>query len=169
MVDRKLAEALGEAQDKERRKLNLIITNVKESTKTISIEKQRDDLEQAKALIRQITDLSDEEIEEPVRLGKEGGNRPRLLRVKVKSEGKKREIIKKAPTSKVNANIPDKKTRYYFNNDYTPKERETNHKLREELRDRLQKGETNLIIRNGQVIKRKDPPDQPADAGSQKG
>lgn len=43
-VERKIAEAFKKAQDREKRKLNIIVSNLPESTKEIAEERKREDL-----------------------------------------------------------------------------------------------------------------------------
>lgn len=155
VVDKKIAEAFGEGQEREKRKKNLIITNVKESSKANPTERKEDDLDSAKNLLQQITDISEDEILEPTRLGSVGGNRPRLLRVTLKTEERKKEILRMAPKSKINQGKTENRKKHFINADYTPKEREENYKLRMEKKQRTDRGEEDLIIRNGKIVKKK--------------
>ena len=104
----------------------------------------------AKSLISKIVTLEEGEVVEPIRLGKVGGNRPRLLKVTVKNHDKKKEIVRKAP--ELNRNVADKDKRVYINHDYTQKQREKYKALREEKWRRTREGEQNLVIRNGKIV-----------------
>lgn len=150
VVDRKLAEALEEQNEIEKRKDNIIIVNMRESDKTSVEERKQDDLAQARTILGKLTKIVDDGLTDPVRLGKIGGNRPRMLRVSVKSIEKKKEIIKKA--HEINVGITDKNKRIYINPDLTPKQREKNRELRAELSRRVQGGEVNLAIRGGKIV-----------------
>ena len=90
VVDRKLAEIMEEQREVEKRKKNLIIVNLKESTQTEFEERKKEDLAAAKILLGKLVTLESDDLVEPVRLGKVGGNRPRMLRVTLKSEEKKK-------------------------------------------------------------------------------
>ena len=154
MVDSKIKEAMTEAREKENRKFNLIITNMREAEGTNLEEKKQRDTEQ---ITRVLEDIAQEEVQisNPVRLGKPNiGTRPRLLRITVKTEESKRKILRNA--SKVNINERDPKKRMYINPDYTLREREAHKKLRQGLKDRIAAGETNLMInyKNGTIIPR---------------
>ena len=98
-------------------------------------------------------ELCDDDIENPVRLGAAGGNRPRMLRISMLSEQKKKMVLKKAP--ELNKNVPIEK-RIYVNQDFTKKQREANKALRDELRaelrTRTETGEQNLAIRGGKTV-----------------
>ena len=87
------------------------------------------------------------------RLGKKG-DRPRPIRVTVKSINDKKDLIQGA--IKANKSLPkdSKNPRIYINPDLTPEERKIQKQLREELKTRRDNGETDLIIRDGAVIKR---------------
>ena len=52
----------------------------------------------------------------------------------------------------MNEKIPFEK-RIYINQDYTKKQRDAHKALRDELKERLRKGEQNLFIRKGQIVK----------------
>ena len=150
VVDRKLAEAMNEQREVERRKKNLIIVNLKESSKTDIKERIQEDLSAAKKLLGKLVYLEDDDITDPIRLGKEGGNKPRLMRVTIKTEKKKQEIHKKAP--ELNREVRDKDKRVFVNPDYTKKERETHKMLRDEMKKRIENGEQNLAIRQGKIV-----------------
>ena len=94
-------------------------------------------------------------LENPTRLGqyKIGTNvKPRLLRVTVRSDETKTNIMKRA--YKLNTGVTNKSEKVYINHDLTPKERETEKELRDELRARRGNGEEDLVIRNGKIVTR---------------
>ena len=124
--------------------------NLKESTQTEFEERKKEDLAATKNLLGKLVTLESDDLVEPVRLGKVGGNRPRMLRVTVKSEEKKKEIIRKAPELNKGVTINDK--RICVNSDYTQKQREKNKELRAEKQKRMNEGEENLVIRNGKIV-----------------
>lgn len=150
VVDRKIAEMMEEQREIEKRKLNLIIVNLKESAKAEVEERKKDDLIVAKSLLSKLVPLDDNEVCDPVRLGAIGGNKPRMLRVTVKSEEKKKEIMKKAP--ELNKGITDSVKKVYVNNDFTQKQRQAYKELRAEKLRRTEAGEKNLMIRNGKIV-----------------
>ena len=156
VVDRKVEEAFNEAQEREKRKKNIIVSNVKESSKALSEDRKADDMREVKQLLERVTDITEGEFEDPIRLGKVGGNRPRLLRITLKDEAKKKEVLKKAPQSRLNDGITENKNKHYINADCTPREREENWKLRQELKQRTESGEEGLVIRNKKVVKKRD-------------
>ena len=96
LVDKRIEEAVEEKEEKEKRKLNLILVNVPESTKQDPKERHSEDLAEAKMLFEKVCAEEIEiEVSEPVRLGQVNlGKRPRMLRVKVKNEDQKKQDIK---------------------------------------------------------------------------
>ena len=72
------------------------------------------------------------------------GNKPRLLRVSVKSESTKWKIVK--ASSRLNKEKENKRSITWINPDYIKEEREENKKLRQELFER-KKIDKNLMIR----------------------
>lgn len=150
VVDRKLKEALEETQEKEKRKKNLLIVNMKESRSEDAEQRKRDDLQEIKRVLEPVIDLQVEDLSDPTRLGQIGGRRPRMLKVTVKTEEKKKEIIRKAQG--INEGIENVTDRIFFNPDLTKKEREESKKLRDELKKRRNEGEKDLVIRNGKIV-----------------
>ena len=116
--------------------------------KTTVEEKKQDDIERLKDLIKEKNpDLVNEEMLEPTRLGKIG-EKPRLLRIKVKSTDTKLEFVK----LRLNAEDTPPEERVYINPDYTPAEREKNKAMRKELKERIARGERDIGIRNGKIV-----------------
>ena len=134
----------------EKRRTNLIIVNLKESSKKKEDDREKEDTKSVKALLGKMVKLEDGDLKEPpVRLGSQG-DKPRIIKVVLNSEKKKREIMKKAPS--MNEKVPLEK-RVYINQDYTKRQREAHKALRDELKDRQRKGEKNIAIRGKQIVK----------------
>ena len=76
VVDRKLSEMIEEKNEIEKRKNNLIMVSIKESTKVDIEARKRDDLHAANTVLRSLVALTEDEVVEPVRLGKMGANGP---------------------------------------------------------------------------------------------
>ena len=155
MIDKKLEEKFKEREERQKRELNLIVVGLPESNKTESVERQADDLKRVQTMVDKICPDLKEKVEEPVRLGKVGGSRPRMLRIKVKSLGDKREIMRNA--YKINKDVKDQKNRMYINPDYTPAEREKQKELRAEIKRRTQEGERDLKIRGDKIVQVRPP------------
>ena len=153
-LDQKIEEIvvrkLQEASETERRKKNLIFVNVKESPASSTDERKNDDLKEIKSLLCGLADLRADDVDFAARLGKVGGNRPRLLKVGFRSQQQRNEILKKAKD--VNAKQGDKKKWVYINPDMSQQQRAEDKKLREEMKRRIEGGENNLKIRGGKIV-----------------
>jgi hypothetical protein len=149
-VNRKVEEVMEEQQDIERRKKNVIIVGLRESAKETAEERRQDDLNAAKSLLGKLVNIEEQDVKEPIRLGRAGGHRPRMLKVTMNNEDKKREAVKKSP--ELNAGVTEPNKRVYINHDYTPRQRQKYKELKEEKQRRTDQGEENLVIRNGKVM-----------------
>lgn len=150
-VEAKVKQAFEELNEKNKRKLNLIVVNVPENEGENAEDRNQKDLDAVSRLVERTTDVLKSELCSSVRLGaKSIGLKPRMLRVTVSSEEAKRKILSGA--RKLNEGVKDPKKRIYFNQDRTPKEREDFKKLRAELEER-RKEDSDLIIRGGKIVK----------------
>ena len=94
VVGGKVKEYMEQNEEKDKRKLNIIICNLPESPAESPEERQNDDLERVRDLVGKISDVQRNEVNNPVRLGKIqiGTNaKPRLLRMVVKTVEAKKE------------------------------------------------------------------------------
>lgn len=153
-VEAKLKTALDDEREKENRKLNLVLVNVPEARSTVKEDQEMEDKAKIDGIMRKA--LPDEQviIRNPIRLGKvNAGTRARMLRITVPDMETKKKILSNA--KKVNDSYEkDPSKRIFINPDYTKREQETNRALRAELKDRLQKGERDLMIKGDKIIKR---------------
>ena len=153
MVDSKIETAIEERIERDRRKLNLLFVNVQESTGDKE-EKMEGDMKKVKEMIQKIVPEEAQRIKvmNPTRLGAvNAGSRPRLLKIQVESEEIKWNLIKNAYKLNTGKDWSDP-TKQYINLDLTPKEREQNRLLREELRRRKAAGEKNIKIKGNQIV-----------------
>ena len=153
MVEAKVKDIMEEKEEKEKRKLNLILVNIKESASPILEERKEEDIKRVQRIFKEILPTGEEpvEIREPIRFGKLNlGSRPRLLRITVKDSNTKYKILKYSQNlNKDN----DAGPRMYINPDYTNKEREENKKLREELKEkRKNEPQKTFKIDRGRVV-----------------
>lgn len=157
-IEQKVNAYMLETEEKEKRKLNIIVSSLSESAKPTAEERKMDDIERVRRVINGIPEINSHEIENPIRLGtfKVGQNvRPRLLKLVVKTEETKKKILKgiinlnktKAPNDRI-----------YINHDNTPNEREKIKVLKAEIRQRLNDGESDLAIdyRSLKITKRQN-------------
>ena len=153
-MEAKVNEMFIESQEREKRKQNIIIVNLPESTDECPEERKSKDLTRARELIEGIMDQEvAKEVEDPARLGhiKMGrGAKPRLLKLVVRSEKAKAAIMKS--DAKLNREVTDPAKRVFINHDTALKERGAFKKLRAELRARTEAGEQILAIRGGKIV-----------------
>jgi hypothetical protein len=155
IVKAKVTEVMEETKEREKRKLNLVFVNVNEEAGTDE-ERNKRDVEKINSMVKKILPQeTDIKITNPQRLGsRNAGSRPRMLKVTVSSENVKWNILKNS--NKINeGSKKSPKERIYVNPDYTTQQREQNKKLRQELKDRIEKGEIDLIIRGDKIIKKR--------------
>ena len=153
-----MEEQFEEKEEREKRKNNIVIVNIPESDKETNKEREIDDITHAASLLNKVLEVNEEEISNPIRIGKkrEGNKKPRMLKLTITSEEKKKNIIKNA--YQLNLNVKDPYKRVYINNDLTPMQRDQEHRLRDELRRRKADGETNLKIRSGKIVREEPKP-----------
>ena len=146
---------LKEKEEKETRKMNVIVNNVPESEGETAKERKGKDKQRCLEQFEKIVEISETDIESIVRLGATTGDRPRPIKIKMKCETMRNELIRNA--RQINEGV-EAKARIYINKDETREERLRGKELREERRQRLSQGETDLIIdyREGRVIKKSD-------------
>ena len=146
-----VTSAIDEYMDREKRKCNLILYTIPETTTSVeSADGVKKDSETFKELVSSIMDkgISNLQITKAIRLGKLPSVNPRPLLISVRDELCKREILRSAYKS---SKIP-KWSNIYVSPDYTCKEREANKVLHEELKRCKENGEVNLGIRNGMIV-----------------
>ena len=156
-MEAKIKEIVNEEKEKEKRAGNIIIRGFPESDKDDETEAREDDLITVKQLLQQILPAENivGEIVDLHRLGRrrEGSEaRPRGIKVIMKRDSHIKEKIFKAKESrqKINRKFPYLK----FFPDRTKLEQEKYHLLVQDLKERSNNGERNLMIRDLKIIQR---------------
>ena len=139
-------QVLNEFADRERRKNNIIVHNIAESTGDTAGLREAQDKITIQDLIKNGLKV-DDNVEKLARLGKRNTDRPRLLLVTLSCERSK--ILTTAWRLKNNS----KWENTYIDPDRTLQEREEHKALRRELKRRREAGEDNLVIRDGAIVK----------------
>ena len=143
-MDKVIDERLEERNEQERRKNNVIMVNVPEVNENIpDADKHNKDKEQVISLLGKANHIKEEDIEELVRLGKRG-QYPRVIKVAFKSKDTKHKVI--TSQKKLNNGTKDTKKVIHINHDYTSSQRQLEARLREEIKQRREKGEQNRIM-----------------------
>ena len=162
-----LAGLLDEMQDKERRKLNVVVHNLREADGQSYAERSEGDTKTFKNMVKHGLKLI-VETTKTFRVGKKDGNKPRLMVVTLTSMAHKVEILRSA------ASLRDTKwNNVYITPDLTWKEREKRRQLRDELARRKEAGEEHIWIRHGKIVqipeeKRQLPNHKPQDPSRQR-
>ena len=152
VVDRRLAEVFDERDEIDKRKRNVVVFGLPESGGSSEVDKLKNDVARVKLLIQNMDpDLRGIRVYDPVRLQTKKNDKPRLLKFKVESEGIKERIVK--GSIKANKTV-DPSERIYFNNDFTPKQREQHNNLKTKLEQKkAETGEDDWIIWKGDIVK----------------
>ena len=168
IVEAKLAKAMDKKQDQEIRENNVVIFGVPETdipedenTKVPEHYKKEDQdfFDKMKILdkMREMKLGREVEVVENFRLGKRGEDwrqKPRPLKVRLSCTEDRDILIKGA--IKLNKSLSrDSPNKFYVNPDMTFEERQKQKELRDQLKARKANGEEDLIIREGEIIKRK--------------
>lgn len=137
-----------EIQERIERSKNIIIIGVIEPHEGDKIKRRETDKSEVKKIIQTICPLCPDP-EKIIRLGKYDRNKTRPLKVCFSSQEIARTILKKKTMHTAN--------KFKIYSDQTPSQRQVISKLKEELNERLEKGEKDLVIKyvkgNPKIIK----------------
>ena len=122
---------------------------MRESEKEEPKERAYDDSRLIMAMFDEELNLPLTEVKAVVRLGKKIPGKHRLTKVTLDSVKAKRDVL--ANAKKLHDSESWK--RVFITPDLSPKERQKNKDLREDLQRRMEEGEENLVIRRGQIVK----------------
>jgi hypothetical protein len=153
-INVKLQEDREEREEIDRRRLNIIIHGLKEPEAAEEDGKKVEDDELIISMLHQIG-CDDVSVTELTRLGKKSDDRqkPRPVRLVISSEQQKNKILRQSK------NLKGKKDRgwdkVFIHQDQTPKQRTIRRQLIQELKEREQKGERNLLLFNGKIVTRR--------------
>ena len=142
---------INEEKEKAKRRLNLIVHNVTESTNEDGLIRKKHDIDYVTSTIQQYLGVN-VTINKAFRLGQRN-NKPRLLKISVNSEAEKALVLRNAIKLK-NVDHPDEIQQLFITPDLTSKEQQANRKLREELKE-LNKESKTFYIKNGKIVQRR--------------
>lgn len=149
IVEEKVNQQIEEYREREARKLNLIIHNLQEKEADTPEERKHQDLRDMEDVLQEI-DCEEASIEDMQRLGQRNDDKPRLVLLKMKKVADKRKVL--MSSKKLKQSDSEDKKRIFITPDMSKSMREQNKKLRQELKDRRESGETDLIIRNNKIV-----------------
>ena len=153
-IEGRVESGMEEVQEKMWRKKNVLVINLPESKKSNVEERIKEDSDEVYRIFNLLIRFYDEDMEcMPVRLGRIG-DKPRILRVTLKSEFMAKELTQKARDQNhiINPKETDNRKKIYINRDYTFKDRERRQRAMDEKKERESRGETNLTIRKNKVV-----------------
>jgi hypothetical protein len=144
-----------EQQEINRRRNCAIIHGLKEAEGDDIESKKKADGDKIQELLHQI-DCDDVSVNAFVRLGKPGTDpnaKPRPTKMMFTSEALKDKVLSHAKNLKTVTKQEFNKV--FLHQDLTPRQRQARHLLVQEMKDRQAAGETDLIIVNGRIVKRR--------------
>ena len=97
------------------------------------------------------TDLKEQDILQLFRIGKKIPGKTRPIILKFKDEEQRMAILKNNKNLKLKTK-EDEEIKVFITTDKTPKQREIEQQLREEIKTRTAAGETDLVIRNEKIV-----------------
>ena len=149
-MEKKISLELEEYRERELRKANLMVSNLKESEQQSMDQRKNEDLQLFKDVLKELK-TENVNIKSVTRIGEKANERPRLTKVVLANAVEKRDVLKGAKSLRNSKNEAFKNI--YINPDLTKHAREEGKKLRDELARRKHTGETNIAIRRGKIIR----------------
>ena len=165
LVEEKVKKYMEESRDQAGRERNVILHNVPESHSDEVKDRVAHDFEQTKLVLQHLNVPDAVVVDKPVRLGKRGGGKPRLMRISFADKNAKKSVLSHA--TKLRESSDAVLRNVYVTPDLTYQQRVANKKLRDELQRRKDAGESNLKISRGQIVQT-DPAFRHAGPGTRK-
>jgi len=126
--------------------VHIIIHGVTESSVSTSASSTSEDKTFVKEMLNKLVPkLSEAVIRKVFRVGKSFNDNPRLLKVELTSQEDVNHVV--ISFLRLRSNIPDEYSQVSITRDRTPSERRSIYEIHQELRDRQEKGESNISIR----------------------
>ena len=145
-----VSSVINEEKEKSKRKLNLIVHNLPESSKDNGDDRKQEDISSVSGILDKYLGIS-VNIAKAFRLGQRR-DKPRLLKVTVSTEQEKAGILRNC-TKLRNSNNPNDIKNIFITPDLTPLEQTANRKLREELKEKNKDGNF-FRIKQGRIVRR---------------
>ena len=166
-VDDITASVTAEQKEKEKRRFNIIIHNLPESSASDAQVRKDDDITQCTTLFKKYMNASvSRSVTNAVRLGKKGirhdntdsssnskDARCRLLKITLSSHDS-RNIIMQSKHMLRNQSNPDNVRNLFITPDLTPLEQKKSKALRQQLTD-MNRSENVYVIKNGSIVRKK--------------
>ena len=130
---------------------NVCVFNLPESPKSDQNEAIKDDIAMVKKIIDPNSEIKKEDVQCVYRMGVKSSDKIRTLVIKFHNIETRRKVLSLRNLFYEAENKP--KVKIFIAPDRTPKQREEHKKVYEELKKRKEKGETDLYIKNGEILK----------------
>ena len=152
-ISKIITSVLSEEKERDKRRLNLIIHNLKESHESDPQKRKEVDINESTKLFQNYLGAQ-VSISNASRIGKkcDNTNKPRLLKVTVSSSREKVQVLRNCTKLRSKDN-PEEIQSVYITPDLTPKEQKENKALRSQLAE-LNKSEKLYKIKNGKIVRR---------------
>lgn len=157
-ISTRTQDSVDEEAEKNKRKTNVIVHGLPESSAEESVERETDDFGLVGTMLHEIQ-CDDVEVGQVVRLGKRSestssseSQKPRPLKLVFKTEDQKSQVLKSAKNLRREEEGVWKGV--FIHADLTMKERDARRKLVSEMKQRKEQGETDLIIAQGRIVKK---------------
>lgn len=148
-IEEQQMDTFSEIDERERRKVNLVISGIEEKEDGNVQERIEWDEEKVEELFEDLAGLDSDDFVKTLRLGKTGTKKPRLLKVVCKNYETKRKILTKAKELRSKAGYKG----IYVNPDQTPLQQRQSKSVREEYKRRKDLGEDVVISKNKVVAR----------------
>ena len=146
---------LNEEKERSKRRLNVIIHNVEESSAENGKARKEQDIQKVKSIFDEYMGIKPN-ITNALRIGKKGESgpnvKPRLLKVALATEHDKGLLLRNC-TKLRSKNNPDNVRNVYVTPDLTPREQQQSKALRVKLTE-MNKGAKKYWIKNGKIVQR---------------
>lgn len=144
-----------EEEEREKRKKNIIVYGLPEPTAASSDDRRKEDLDRAEELLHKVA-CDGVSVKHIARLGPpptRPDDKPRPVKLDLMSAESRNKVLKSAKNLRA---APDALWKAVFiQQDLTPKEREARKVLVQQLKTRRIAGETDLILVNGKIVKKR--------------
>ena len=149
-ISQAVTSCMTEENEKQKRKLNLIVHNLPEPASDEGQQRKKDDISKITEIFKDVLQVAPK-ITNAVRIGKKG-DKIRLLKISVETEKEKASILRNAVKLRGD-NLLEYQRKIFITPDMTPKERDENKALRAKLSE-MNKNGNNYKIKNGKVVQR---------------
>ena len=148
-----VSSVINEEKDKQKRRLNLIVHNMAESSADQPLARKEQDIANLQDILTSHLQVR-AHISSAIRLGKKGGPKPRLLKITVEYDGEKAAVLWNL-TKLRTSSTPEQLKGIFITPDLTQRQQETNKVLRSELAERNKSG-NQYKIKNGRIVRRRE-------------